>query len=145
MSDAVLKVDDLKVHFPVQVGRGLIPRRQMLKAVDGVSFELAAGETLGVVGESGCGKSTLARAILRLVHTTAGRVTWLGQSLTDLPADAMRALRQDLQVVFQDPLASLNPRMRVAMKSIRMAMPRTLRTFMLLSNRKCPARTATIS
>ena len=113
MSDAVLKVDDLKVHFPVQVGRGLVPRRQMLKAVDGVSFELAAGETLGVVGESGCGKSTLARAILRLVHTTAGRVTWLGQSLTELPADAMRALRQDLQVVFQDPLASLDPRMTV--------------------------------
>jgi oligopeptide transport system ATP-binding protein len=113
MSQAVLKVDDLKVHFPVQVGRGLFPRRQMLKAVDGVSFELTAGETLGVVGESGCGKSTLARAILRLVPATAGSVTWLGQELTDLPLKQMRALRQDLQVVFQDPLASLDPRMTV--------------------------------
>ncbi len=113
MTNSVLKVDDLKVHFPVRVGRGLLPRRQMLKAVDGVSFELAAGETLGVVGESGCGKSTLARAILRLVPATAGSVTWLGQELTRLPPAAMRALRQDLQIVFQDPLASLDPRMTV--------------------------------
>ena len=113
MSTTVLKVKDLKVHFPVQVGRGLFPRRRMLKAVDGVSFELAEGEALGVVGESGCGKSTLARAILRLVPTTAGSVTWMGQELTDLPARQMRALRQDLQIVFQDPLASLDPRMTV--------------------------------
>jgi oligopeptide transport system ATP-binding protein len=113
VSGPVLTVDDLKVHFPVQVGRGLLPKKQMLKAVDGVSFQLGAGETLGVVGESGCGKSTLARAILRLVPATAGRVTWMGRELTGLSAEEMRAARQDLQVVFQDPLASLDPRMTV--------------------------------
>ncbi|MBT8142826.1 MAG: ATP-binding cassette domain-containing protein, partial [Gammaproteobacteria bacterium] len=86
---------------------------RILKAVDGVSFSLKPGETLGVVGESGCGKSTLARGILGLVPVTDGVVTMLSDNLTDLSKKAMRAKRQDLQVIFQDPLASLNPRMTV--------------------------------
>jgi oligopeptide transport system ATP-binding protein len=111
-ASTLLDVDDLKVYFRVQHG-GLFGGQRDLKAVDGVSLELASGETLGVVGESGCGKSTLARAILKLVPFTAGRVCLLGQSLAALDKDAMRAARRDLQVIFQDPLASLNPRMTV--------------------------------
>jgi len=117
MSDAaappLLSVRDLKVHFDMRVG-GIFNRRHLpLKAVDGVSFDLKAGETLGIVGESGCGKSTLGRAILRLIEPTGGRVVWLGQELSSLGAQAMRARRQDMQIIFQDPLASLNPRMTV--------------------------------
>jgi oligopeptide transport system ATP-binding protein len=117
MSDAadppLLSVRDLKVHFDMRVG-GIFSRRHLpLKAVDGVSFDLKAGETLGIVGESGCGKSTLGRAILRLIEPTGGRVVWLGQELSSLGAQAMRAKRRDMQIIFQDPLASLNPRMTV--------------------------------
>lgn len=113
MSAPLLSCTDIKVHFKIQ-GEGLWRRQsQVLKAVDGVSFELARGETLGIVGESGCGKSTLARAILGLIHTSAGTTTWLGKPITGLPDKAMRALRDDMQVIFQDPLASLNPRMTV--------------------------------
>jgi len=108
----LLDVDDLKVYFRVHQG-GLWGKHRDLKAVDGVSLRLAPAETLGVVGESGCGKSTLARAILKLVPPTAGRVCLLGQSLAELDKAAMRAARRDLQVIFQDPLASLNPRMTV--------------------------------
>jgi oligopeptide transport system ATP-binding protein len=109
----LLRVEGLKVHFPIAVG-GLLRRRYIpLKAVDGVSFELEPGETLGVVGESGCGKSTLGRAVLQLIRPTAGRVLWLGQDLTGLDAAALRARRRDMQIVFQDPLASLDPRMPV--------------------------------
>jgi oligopeptide transport system ATP-binding protein len=101
------------VHFPIPAGglfrRSFIP----LKAVDGVSFELAPGETLGIVGESGCGKSTLGRAVLQLIPPTDGRVTWLGQNLSGLDSTAMRRFRGDLQIIFQDPLASLDPRMPV--------------------------------
>lgn len=111
MSELLLSVRDIKVHFPVRVGGVLIGNYKPLKAVDGVSFDLKAGETLGVVGESGCGKSTLGRAILRLVKSTAGQVLWLGQDLATLDDAAMRAARQDLQIIFQDPLASLDPRM----------------------------------
>src|SRR5690606_20695205 len=109
----VLEVEDAEVWFPVPVGGGLFPRRKPLKAVDGVSFALKAGETLGVVGESGCGKSTLARAALRLAPPTFGTVTWLGRDTGRLTRDALRRERKDLQIVFQDPLASLDPRMSV--------------------------------
>ncbi|GGG90812.1 ABC transporter permease [Glycocaulis albus] len=109
----VLEVQDLKVWFPVPVGGGLIPRTIPLKAVDGVSFDLLPGETIGVVGESGCGKSTLARAILRLVESTDGAVSWIGTNLLEKNARDMRQARKDMQIVFQDPLASLNPRMTI--------------------------------
>jgi oligopeptide transport system ATP-binding protein len=109
----LLSVSDLKVHF--RVGGGLLSRRRaaVLRAVDGVSFDLRPGETLGLVGESGCGKSTLGRAVLRLLPQAAGRVVWLGQDLAQLSHEAMRLKRQEMQIVFQDPLAALNPRMSV--------------------------------
>ncbi len=87
------------------------PRK--LKAVDGVSFDLYGGETLGVVGESGCGKSTLARAVIRMLPVEGGEVVWLGQDLAPLKDKAMRNHRKDIQMIFQDPLASLNPRMTI--------------------------------
>jgi oligopeptide transport system ATP-binding protein len=110
----LLSVQDLKVHFLIG-GRGLFARRGgiILKAVDGVSFELRAGETLGLVGESGCGKSTLGRAVLRLLPEVGGRVVWLGQDLAKLPTEKLRQKRREMQIIFQDPLASLNPRMTV--------------------------------
>jgi oligopeptide transport system ATP-binding protein len=109
----LLSVHDLKVHFTI--GGGMFARQPAatLKAVDGVSFDLRPGETLGLVGESGCGKSTLGRAILRLLPQVAGRVVWLGQDLAQLSHGAMRQKRQQMQIIFQDPLASLNPRMTV--------------------------------
>jgi len=110
--EPMLQVRDLRVHFPVQ-GEGWFAPRRVLKAVDGVDLDLAPGETLGVVGESGCGKSTLARAILRLVPATTGSVTLLGHEVTAMSAAELRAVKRNLQVVFQDPLASLNPRMTV--------------------------------
>jgi oligopeptide transport system ATP-binding protein len=113
MSDWLLEVENLKVHFPVREGRGLWRPKKRLRAVDGVSFQLAAGDTLGVVGESGCGKSTLARGILGLVPITDGEVMWLGKPVAGLAESAFRPLRRDLQVIFQDPLASLDPRMTI--------------------------------
>lgn len=112
-SEPMLEVDDVRVHFPINVGGGFIPKRKPLKAVDGVSFDLRKGETLGVVGESGCGKSTLARAVLQLVPATAGTVAWLGKDLTSISKGNLHKTRRDLQIVFQDPLASLDPRMTV--------------------------------
>jgi oligopeptide transport system ATP-binding protein len=113
MSEALLKVEDIAVHFPIAVG-GLLRRRYLpLKAVDGVSFELRPGETLGIVGESGCGKSTLGRAVLRLIESSAGRVVWLGDDLGTLAAEALRRHRRAMQIVFQDPLAALDPRMTI--------------------------------
>ena len=110
----LLSVQDLKVHFTIG-GRGLFARRHgvVLRAVDGVSFDLRAGETLGLVGESGCGKSTLGRAVLRLLPEVGGRVVWLGQDLAKLPGEKLRQKRREMQIIFQDPLASLNPRMTV--------------------------------
>ena len=109
----LLSVQDLKVHF--EVGRrGLFGGRSaVVKAVDGVSFELKPGETLGLVGESGCGKSTLGRAVLRLLHSSGGRVVWLGQDLYSIDHNRMQQSRRDMQIIFQDPLASLNPRMTI--------------------------------
>jgi len=109
----VLRIQDLAVHFDVQEGGLLHSELRTLKAVDGISFDLMPGESLGVVGESGCGKSTLARAILGLISPNRGRVMWLGEDLTLLEDEALRRKRKELQIVFQDPLASLNPRMTV--------------------------------
>ncbi|HET7607435.1 MAG TPA: dipeptide ABC transporter ATP-binding protein [Gammaproteobacteria bacterium] len=108
----LIEVRAVKVHFPVP-GRGLLGSRETLRAVDGVDLTLAPGETLGVVGESGSGKSTLARAILKLVPATAGSVAVLGRDLAELSRHELRAIKRNLQVVFQDPLAALNPRMTV--------------------------------
>lgn len=108
----ILEVDDVRVQFPVKVKDGsLFGRTKQLRAVDGVSFSLHAGETLGIVGESGCGKSTLARAVVQLLPRNAGKVTFLGRNLLPSEKEAIRKSRQDLQIVFQDPLASLDPRM----------------------------------
>jgi oligopeptide transport system ATP-binding protein len=109
----LLEVRDLKVHFRVKTRGGLLGRHVLLKAVDGVSFSLAPGETLAVVGESGCGKSTLCRAVLQLIRPTAGEVVWCGRPIQGLGVRDMRPLRRDMQMVFQDPLAALDPRMTV--------------------------------
>jgi peptide/nickel transport system ATP-binding protein len=108
----LLEVSDLRVHFRL-VPETMFAKARVLKAVNGVDLALRPGETLGVVGESGCGKSTLARAVLRLVPATTGRVTLLGEEITTKDKKAMRIHRRDMQVIFQDPLASLNPRMTV--------------------------------
>jgi len=110
----LLRVDDLKIHFRIP-GEGLFrPRHKTLRAVDGISFDLDAGETLGIVGESGCGKSTLARGILGLVPVTGGSIWLAGEELAHLSARELRKRRQHMQIVFQDPLASLDPRMTVS-------------------------------
>lgn len=113
MSKELLRVSDLKVHFPIRTGGLLIGQYTPLKAVDGVSFTLNEGETLGIVGESGCGKSTLGRAILQLIKPTDGQVLFMGSDLTGVGAEIVRQKREEMQIVFQDPLASLNPRMTV--------------------------------
>jgi peptide/nickel transport system ATP-binding protein len=111
MSAPLLEVNDLKKHF--RVGGGLLRPRAYVYAVDGVSFTIARGETLALVGESGCGKSTVGRAILRLFDITAGQVVLDGRRIDDMSAATLRPLRRRVQVVFQDPFSSLNPRMRV--------------------------------
>ena len=112
MTKNLLTVKNLEKKFPVQ--RGLLKRTVgYIHAVDGVSFEIAQGETLGLVGESGCGKSTTARVILRLLQSTGGEVTFNGKAISELSDEEMRDLRKDIQIVFQDPYASLNPRMTV--------------------------------
>ncbi len=113
-SDPILvEAKNLQIHFPVKVSGGLFPKSKPLRAVDGVDLTIRAGETVGVVGESGCGKSTLARGVLRLVPTTAGQVVWLGKGVTETSRKDLRASRKDLTIVFQDPLASLDPRMTI--------------------------------
>ena len=113
MTDALLQVEELSVHYEVRGGGWLNSGRRTLKAVQDVSFELRAGETLGVVGETGCGKSSLGRAVLQLVRPAAGRVVWQGQDLCEVADRELKPVRKDLQVIFQDPLSSLNPRMTV--------------------------------
>jgi oligopeptide/dipeptide ABC transporter ATP-binding protein len=107
----ILAVRDLRVYFEIRAVEGWLRKPQTLRAVDGVTFDLFQGETLGVVGESGCGKSTMARAILGLVPVASGQVLFGGQDLARLDAAKMREQRQHLQIIFQDPLASLDPRM----------------------------------
>jgi oligopeptide/dipeptide ABC transporter ATP-binding protein len=109
--EPTLEVSRLRVHFPVS--QGWFARAALLRAVDDVSFDLHPGEALGVVGESGSGKSTLARAVLRLLRPESGQVVWWGTPVTDLSAAALKPLRRNLQIVFQDPLASLDPRLTV--------------------------------
>ncbi|MBT3188701.1 MAG: dipeptide ABC transporter ATP-binding protein [Anaerolineae bacterium] len=109
----IIKVENLTKHFPIT--RGVIVQRQIgaVQAVDNVSFEIREGETLGLVGESGCGKSTTGRTILQLHRATSGKVYYDGTDLTETGDDQMRKFRRDLQIIFQDPYASLNPRMTV--------------------------------
>ncbi|WP_315798685.1 oligopeptide/dipeptide ABC transporter ATP-binding protein [Bradyrhizobium sp. SZCCHNRI3043] len=112
MSAPLLQVNDLKKHFPIR--SGLFGRaKSRVHAVDGVSFEIARGETLSMVGESGCGKSTVGRAILRLFDITAGQIVLDGLRIDDLGPHRLREMRRRVQVVFQDPFSSLNPRMRI--------------------------------
>ena len=109
---ALLEVKNLKVHFPVK--HGLFSRaRETVKAVDDVSFTIAPGETLGLVGESGCGKTTLGRAILRLLEPTAGQILLEGEDITKMNGSTLRVRRRKFQMIFQDPYGSLNPRMTV--------------------------------
>src|SRR5262249_11366486 len=107
---ALLEVDDLVKHYPVRAG---VLRRKVgtVHAVDGVSFSLGVGDTLGLVGESGCGKSTVARSVLRLVEPTSGAIRIDGKDITHLSKTKLRPVRRSMQIVFQDPFASLNPRM----------------------------------
>jgi oligopeptide/dipeptide ABC transporter ATP-binding protein len=112
MAETLLEVRDLKKYFPIR--RGVFQRTVgQVRAVDGISFTVRQGETLGVVGESGCGKSTMGRTILRLLEPTGGRATFAGKDLFALSKSEMRAMRRELQMVFQDPYASLNPRFTV--------------------------------
>jgi oligopeptide/dipeptide ABC transporter ATP-binding protein len=113
MSPELLVVRELKKYFPIR--RGVLQRTVgQVRAVDGVSFSVRTGETLGVVGESGCGKSTMGRAILRLVEPTSGEITFEGKNVLKLYPGEMRRMRREMQIVFQDPYASLNPRYSIA-------------------------------
>uniref|UniRef100_UPI003F529530 ATP-binding cassette domain-containing protein n=1 Tax=Yinghuangia sp. YIM S09857 TaxID=3436929 RepID=UPI003F529530 len=111
--ETILQVKDLVKHFPLT--QGIVFQRQVgaVKAVDGVSFELRGGETLGLVGESGCGKSTVAKLLMNLEKPTAGQVLYKGQDISKLSGRALKAVRRNIQMVFQDPYTSLNPRMTV--------------------------------
>lgn len=109
--DAILRVKNLKMHFPVSSGGMFGGTKGLLKAVDGISFFVNRGETLGLVGESGCGKTTTGRCILQLNRATSGQVIFDGEDLTQMKGSDLRAMRRRMQVIFQDPYASLNPRM----------------------------------
>lgn len=111
MSNPILKVTDLKVHFPV--AGGAFSKKQVVKAVDGINFEIMPGETFGLVGESGCGKSTTGRAIVKIYTPTAGKVEFNGVDITKIKGKELSQFRKNVQMIFQDPYASLNPRMTV--------------------------------
>jgi oligopeptide transport system ATP-binding protein len=108
--EPILQVRNLSVHFQIPAG-GMFGGHSVLKAVKDVSFDLHAGETLGIVGESGCGKSTLSRAVIKLIEATEGESLWMGKDILKMSPKELIGLRKDIQMVFQDPLASLNPRM----------------------------------
>jgi oligopeptide transport system ATP-binding protein len=126
--EVLISIQNLEVYY--KSGGGLFRETKYVKAVDGVSLDIRSGETLGLVGESGCGKSTLGKAILRLTEPTGGQVLYRGKNLAALPAGAMRNQRKNLQMIFQDPYASLNPRMNVGQ-----IIGEPLRTFGLTNNR----------
>ena len=113
MSTPLLSVRNLQKYFPTSRNVGFRKEKLQVKAVDGISFDLMKGETLGLVGESGCGKSTTARLILRLLDPTAGEIFFDGKEIHAMTREEIRAVRKDMQIVFQDPYASLNPRMTV--------------------------------
>jgi len=129
--EVLLSVKGLKKHFPIT--SGIVIQRQVgaVKAVDDVSFDVYKGETLGLVGESGCGKSTTGRTVLQLYRPTAGSVVFEGQELTTLPGEELRKMRKRMQMIFQDPFASLNPRM-----SVGRIVAEPLRIHKIMSNRK---------
>jgi oligopeptide transport system ATP-binding protein len=131
----LLEIDDLRMHFPVM--RGIVLQRRVgtIRAVDGVSFSIRRGETLGLVGESGCGKSTTGRAILQLYRPTSGSVRYGGVELTRLSRGELRPIRRRMQMIFQDPYASLNPRMTVST-----IISEPIRTYGLLRGRAVDAR-----
>ena len=110
---ALVEVRDLVKHYPIR--SGIVFRHEIgaVKAVDGISFDLEAGETFALVGESGCGKSTTARCVLRLIEPTSGTINFEGEDITTAGTGRMRSLRREMQMIFQDPFASLNPRMTV--------------------------------
>ncbi|GJD97994.1 ABC transporter ATP-binding protein [Methylobacterium iners] len=128
-SAPLLEVNDLKIHYPL-AGSLFGRARRVVYAVDGLSFRIARGETLSLVGESGCGKSTVGRAVLRLLRPTAGQVVLAGRRIDDMSAGGLRPLRRQVQVIFQDPFSSLNPRIRV-----RDALAEPIRNFGLAADR----------
>jgi oligopeptide/dipeptide ABC transporter ATP-binding protein len=111
MSETILKIENLLKHFPTRKGKP--GEKEVVKAVDGISFELKAGETIGLVGESGCGKTTAGRTILKLVEPTSGKIIFEDKDITDYSSSKMRAIRAQMQIIFQDPYSALNPRQTI--------------------------------
>jgi ABC-type oligopeptide transport system ATPase subunit len=107
LTETLISINNLVKHFPVEGSDDVV------RAVDGVTFQIFAGETLGLVGESGCGKSTVGRCLLRLIEPTAGEVNFEGRNVLALDRKELRQMRREMQIIFQDPYASLNPRMKI--------------------------------